>query len=420
MREDIFFCVVGLGESGYAAARLLAKKKISVRATDSSDNVELRRKRSKLNRAGIKTELGSHSKKFYRGASLFVISPSVDKDNPVLRYALNNNIPVISEIELAWMYSPAKVIAITGTNGKTSVATYTYKVLKNMGLSVYLAGNIGIPFASIVENLCSNDIVVLELSSFQLEYTVNFHPYIAVLLNISEDHLDRHNSLQAYLDAKLKIFANQERGDFAILDLTERIIKEKSRSISSKMLNISSCTVQGLDFNKKAVCLICDCLGFNRNKFLPVIRRLNGLKHRTEPIGSVGGVWFINDSKATNPHSTKWALKNIDSEVILIAGGRDKNTDFNIVKDEISEKVKALVLIGEASQKILNSLGGFVEVIKLAPDLKSAVNIAFKEASRGDTVLLSPMCASFDMFKNYEHRGNMFKKIVGDFKKCGS
>ncbi|MDD5614032.1 MAG: UDP-N-acetylmuramoyl-L-alanine--D-glutamate ligase [Candidatus Omnitrophica bacterium] len=420
MREDIFFCIVGLGESGYYAARLLAKKKFRVKATDSSDNSELRRKRSKLNKAGVEVELGYHSEKFYQGASLFVISPSVDNENPVLRYAVNNSIPVISEIELAWMYSPAKVIAITGTNGKTSVTTYTYKVLKKMGLPAYLAGNIGIPFSSIVENLSSSDIVVLELSSFQLEYTQSFHPYIAVLLNISEDHLDRHKNLKAYLDAKLKIFANQGREDFAILDLTDGIIKENSKSISAQVLDISGCEPEGLDPNRKAVCLICDCLGLNRNKFLPEIVKLKSLKHRIERVESVDGVWFINDSKATNPHSTKWALKNIDSEIILIAGGRDKNTDFKIVKDEVSEKVKALVLIGEASEKILNSIGGFVEVVKLAPDLKSAVNIAFKEASRGDAVLLSPMCASFDMFKNYEHRGNMFKKIVRDLKKCGS
>jgi UDP-N-acetylmuramoylalanine--D-glutamate ligase len=418
MRSDNIFCVVGLGKSGYSAALLLKNKGFSVRVSESSDSRELKKRAKLLLKSGIDVELKGHKKSFYKDASLYVVSPSVSADNPIVKYAQSLYIPVISEIELAWMYSPTKVVAITGTNGKTSVSTYLYRVLKRLGYPVVLAGNIGIPFSSLVSDLKKDDIVILELSSFQLEHTVSFHPYIAVLLNISQDHLDRHKTIESYLDAKFKIFSNQNRDDIAVVDLSQDMIKNKKDLITAKLIDISSFNFNDTDIdqNQRAVYIIAKALGAGDKRLVSELKRLKRLPHRREDAGSIYGVRFINDSKATNPHATKWALNSIDSNIILIAGGRDKGIDFRIAKDEISKKVKALILIGESREKIASELGGFVEVVKFAQDLKEALDMSLKEALAGDTVLLSPMCSSFDMFKNYEERGNIFKKIVRDIR----
>jgi len=420
MSEEVFFCVIGLGKSGFSAAELLLKKGIRVRVTEIGDTAFLRKKAAFLEKRGVKVELGSHRESFYKGASLYVISPGVSKDNPVVDYIKKENLPLISEIELAWMYCPARVIAITGTNGKTSVSTYTYEVLKKAGFSVYLAGNIGLPFSKIVLNLKFKDVVILETSSFQLEDIMYFHPSIAALLNISEDHLDRYPKMEEYISAKFNIFKNQIHDDIAVLDLTQKIVRERTKLVPSRILDINSAADLNMDLNKKFVYLIGKSMGIGEDFLLSQIPKLKRLKHRMESLGSVNNVEFINDSKATNPHATLWALDNISSEVILIAGGRDKNMDFKLIREKISEKVKAMVLIGEAKRKIVTSLGGFVEVVKLADDLEEAVKIAFNEANHHDTVLLSPMCASFDMFKNYQDRGDKFKKIVKELKQCSS
>ncbi|MDP8234677.1 MAG: UDP-N-acetylmuramoyl-L-alanine--D-glutamate ligase [Candidatus Saelkia tenebricola] len=419
MREE-FFCIIGLGKSGFSAAELLVKKGIKVKVTDLKNPPSLRKKASSLKKIGVEVELGNHRKDFYKGASLYVVSPGVDKNNPVVEYAKKENLPLISEIELAWMYCPSRIIAITGTNGKTSVSTYTYQILKKSGFSVYLAGNIGLPFSQIVSSLKFKDLIILEISSFQLENIVYFHPYIAVLLNIAPDHLDRYRKIEEYVDIKFNVFRNQIQDDIAILNLSQNIVKKRVESISSNILDVNDLRNLNMDLNEKFVYSIGRVMGLEEEYLIFEIQKLKKLKHRMENLGAIQGVEFINDSKATNPHSTKWALNSISKEVVLIAGGRDKKTDFKLLQDEFSEKVKAMVLIGEAKEKILISLGGFVEVVKLANDLEEAVKIAFDIADPRDTVLLSPMCASFDMFKDYEDRGNKFKKIVQGLKKCSS
>ncbi len=420
MNEGVLFCIIGLGKSGFSAAGLLLKKGVRVKVTDIGDTAYLRKRAAALKKRGVEVELGGHRKSFYKGASLYVISPGVSKDNPVVDYVKKENLPLISEIELAWMYCPARVIAITGTNGKTSVSTYIYEVLKKAGFPAYLAGNIGLPFSKIVLDLKFKDVVVLEVSSFQLEDIMYFHPSIAALLNISSDHLNRYQKMEQYIDAKFNIFKNQIQDDIAVLDLTQEIVKERTGLIPSRILDISEVDHPGMDLNKKFVYLIGKSMGIEEDCLLSQIPKLKKLKHRMESLGSVNGVEFINDSKATNPHATMWALNNISSEVVLIAGGRDKNMDFKLIREKISEKVKAMILIGEAKREILTSLGGFVEVVKLADNLEEAVKIAFNEANPHDTVLLSPMCASFDMFKNYQDRGNEFKRIVEELKQCSS
>lgn len=418
MSWETFFCVIGMGKSGFSAAELLLKKNIKTKVTEIQNNLSLRKKASYLRKIGAEVELGKQSIEFCKGASIYVISPGVPKTNSLVEYIKRENLPLISEIELAWMFSPAKVIAITGTNGKTSVATYTYEILKQAGISTYLAGNIGLPFSNIVLDLKARDTVVLELSSFQLEDILYFHPFIAVLTNVSEDHLDRYQSQKDYIEAKFNIFKNQTSEDIAILDLSLPIVKEKSSIIHSNIIDLSKFESLEMDLDKKFVYLIGKSLGLDNDFLLSRINSLKGLEHRMEDLGFINGIRFVNDSKATNPHATKWALRNINSKVILIAGGRDKNMDFGLVEKEVSEKVRVLILLGEAKQKILNSLSKYVEVIKFASDLEQAVKISFQEAKMGESVLLSPMCASFDMFKNYEERGSKFKSLVQNIKKC--
>jgi UDP-N-acetylmuramoylalanine--D-glutamate ligase len=414
--NDVFFCIIGLGKSGFSAARFLKFRNARVKVTECNDTPILRRRAKLLNQLGIEVELGGHTLQFYRGASLYIISPGVPKDNPVVKYVRRENLPLISEIELGWMFTPCKIIAITGTNGKTTVSTFSYKILKKAGLNVYLAGNIGTPFTEIVNKLKPDDLVILEVSSFQLEDINYFHPYIAVLTNISSDHLDRYVDLKEYLEAKFNIFRNQTQKDFAVLDLSQSLTKEYVSKIPAQIIDISNLDTEDLDLNRKFVFVIARILGIDEKFVISELKKLKNLKHRFELVAEINGVKFINDSKATNPHATLWALENIDSEVILIAGGRDKKMDFRIVREKVSEKVKSLILIGEAKSKIATELGGFVEEVKYAQDLKQAVEISYKLANPGDCVLLSPMCASFDMFKNYEHRGETFKKLVKELK----
>ncbi len=416
--KEVFFCVIGLGKSGFAAAKFLRTKKARVKVTELKDTPVLRKRAKILTSMGVEVELGAHTPDFYRNASIYIISPGVPKDNPVVQYVREENLPLISEVELGWMFTPCKIIAITGTNGKTSVSTFSYKVLKKAGFRVFLAGNIGIPFTEIVDKLSPDDIVVLEVSSFQLEDIMYFHPFIAVLTNISGDHLDRYPSLDEYLRAKLNIFKNQTRDDFAVLDLKQREIKRYVSKIPSTIIDVSQLDINDLDLNKRFVLAIVQILGVDEKVAIRELNKLRNLKHRMELVAEINKIKFINDSKATNPHATLWALENINSEIILIAGGRDKNMDFGIVKEKIAEKVKALILIGEAREKISTELGGFVEVVKYADDLKQAVDISCNLAKSGDCILLSPMCASFDMFRNYEHRGEEFKRIVRELEQC--
>lgn len=420
MSSDICFCVVGLGKSGYSAAKLLLRRKYRVKITESQETSSLRRRASYFRKLGAEVEIGTHSPEFYQGASIYVLSPGVAKENPVVRYSRRENLPLISEIELAWWFSPAKVIAITGTNGKTSISVFTYKLLKKAGIPVHLAGNVGTPFSEIALDLSSQDVVVLEVSSFQLEEICYFRPGIAVLTNLAEDHLDRYKDFEDYINAKFNIFKNQSSDDLAVIDLNQDWIRRRKNQISARLVDVSRLQLPELNVNKKFVYAIAKEFGLEDNFLISELRRLKSLKHRLEELGSLNGVRFINDSKATNPHATKWALQNIDSEVILIAGGREKNTDFSLIKEEVAEKVKALILLGEAKEKILSALGGFVEVVKLTSTLEEAVRLSLQNASAGDTILFSPMCASFDMFENYQARGNAFKRIVRELQKCGS
>ncbi|MFA4983859.1 MAG: UDP-N-acetylmuramoyl-L-alanine--D-glutamate ligase [Candidatus Omnitrophota bacterium] len=402
--------VVGLARSGISCARLLAKSGALVGVTDSQDNAAIRAAGSQLKSHGIKVELGRHTIGFLRGRDLVVTSPGVPDKSPPLKWAASFGIPVISEIEAAWLLSPAEVIAVTGSNGKTTVTTLIGMVLKEAGKRAVTCGNIGNPFSGEVERLRAGDFVSLEVSSFQLETISNFKPRIAVILNFSRNHLDRYRSMRQYLAAKARIFMNQDNADFLVINRQEEVLKIIAGRARSRIVYFSPS--KEFNANQAAVMAVASILGIGKDKVIRAFRRFKGIEHRLEEAGRVRGVRFINDSKSTTVDATVWALRNIDYPCILIAGGREKGNDYATVRGLVRRKVREAVLIGEARGKIRRAFRGVVP-LREAVDLEEAVRIAFSLAVRGESVLFSPMCKSFDMFANYEERGRVFKSAVG-------
>jgi len=401
--------IVGLARSGVACANLLHGLGASLRITDSKDNPQTQEARAKLCSSEILVELGGHSRDFIQPADLVVISPGVPAEALPVKWANEFNIPVLSEIEVANMLCPATIIAVTGSNGKTTVTTLIGEVLAASGKKVFVCGNIGNPFCGEVASMREEDLVVLEVSSFQLETIKDFKPKIAVILNLTLNHLDRYNNMREYLDAKKRIMLNQDQDDFLILNADDALLKGVAAQANSKVVFFTK--QDGLNPNQSAVLCVGKILGINRDLILDVFRKFKGIQHRLEEVREIGGVKFINDSKATTADSAIWAIKNINTPIILIAGGRHKGIDYRVIIGSARNKVKQVVLIGEAKEKIACALDGEFP-IESASSLKEAVERAFVLAKPGYSVLLSPMCSSFDMFKDYEERGRAFKKIV--------
>ena len=415
--------VIGLARSGLCAANLLKDLGAIVSVTDSADNPALRERAEDLRSKGIAVEIGRHTVDFIRGQDLAVVSPGVHPESIALLWAREFNIPVISEIELAWRSCPAEVIATTGTNGKTTVTTLIAEVLNAAGKKALALGNIGRPFSQEVRSLQAGDFVSLEVSSFQLETIDRFRPKVSVILNLTSDHLDRYKDMSEYLAAKKRIFKNQSADDYLVLNYDQpelrALVKEsKAKTIFFGKTYSSQDNPEqsSLNPNQLAVLAVCGILGVSREICLKVFAGFKGVEHRMEKVDNISGVDFINDSKATNVDSTVWALNNTVKPAILIAGGRDKNSDYKTIAGLIRQKVKLMVLIGEARDKIRSALEGVLPMQE-ASSMEEAVRSGFKQALPGDCVLLSPMCASFDMFENYEHRGKVFKEIVRDLKK---
>jgi len=401
--------VVGLARSGVASANLLCELGAQVFVTDNRDNDSTRQNISKLKSKDIKVELGRHSQDFIKGKGLVVISPGVPNDAlPVLR-AKKENIPVISEIELAWVLCPAQVIAVTGTNGKTTVTTLIGKVLEAGGKNAFTCGNIGKPFCSEVSNMEKEDFAALEISSFQLENIDAFKPKIAVVLNLSRNHLDRYKDMQEYLAAKKRIFKNQDASDFLVLNYDDPVIRGLAREAKSEVIFFRK--VSGLNPNQSAVLEVASILGINKDLVMKVFNEFKGVEHRLEEVRKINGVKFINDSKSTTTEATVWALNNLAGPLVLIAGGREKGNDYGLVLELARKKVKAAILIGEAKEKIKKAFSGNIHLDE-AESLEEALNKAYSLARSGECVLFSPMCKSFDMFSDYEERGRLFKSLV--------
>jgi UDP-N-acetylmuramoylalanine--D-glutamate ligase len=379
---------------------------------------------------------------------LIVVSPGVSQAVPPVAEAVRRGIEVIGELELAYRFATAPIVAITGTNGKTTTTALTGEIFRGAGWRALVAGNIGLPLVEVVEN-DGADVIIAEVSSFQLETTRYFHPRVAVILNVTPDHLDRHETLAGYAAAKARIFANQREGDATVLNGDDPVVAAMRGRSNGRVLLFSrrhtldqgsfvqdGRLVFNLDGALSEVCAVTEIaipgahnlenalaattaagfLGIPASVMGKTLREFRGVSHRLEFVAEAGGVTYVNDSKGTNPDAAIKALESYDRPVVLIAGGRNKGNDFGLFAAKIKEKARALVVLGESAAEIAEAAAGAgVEKIARAGDFEEAVYLARKAARPGDVVLLSPACASWDMFNNYEERGELFKTIVRGF-----
>ncbi|HPP06884.1 MAG TPA: UDP-N-acetylmuramoyl-L-alanine--D-glutamate ligase [Syntrophorhabdaceae bacterium] len=430
--------IVGLGKTGIAVAKFLAAQKKKITITDIKPQDALSHALSELKGIDFKATFGNHNREDFLKNEMIVLSPGVDSEMPLILEAKKKGIKVIGEIELASSFVTEPIIAITGSNGKTTVTTLLGEIFKAQFKDVFVGGNIGNPLINYIMGGKKAKFVILEISSFQLETIYKFHPYISVLLNITEDHLDRYRSFDEYRNAKFKIFENQIEKDVAVINkniVMNRPIRAKRLYFSIKEYlregafykdGFMYVRLDGKEYvysreisplmgahnteNILSCLIVSHIIGVDKAVVEDTLKTFKGLPHRVEFVRDIDGITFINDSKATNVDATKRALESIMGNVILIAGGKDKGGSYREIASEM-KKVKALFLIGEAKEKIEKELGVYTKVYK-EKDLKDAVIKAYEMAEKGDTVLFSPMCSSFDMFRDYKERGNIFKQIV--------
>lgn len=448
--------VVGLGESGCSAALFLLSKGAKVRCTDSAATDALGVRKRQLETLGAEVELGDHTGRFCSHCDLVVVSPGVAPSSLPLVLADSDSVPVISEMELGFRFCASRVIGVTGTNGKTTTCELVNHILQTAGLSSALAGNIGLPLVRKVAEPQPPDYLVVEVSSFQLERIRTFRPWISAVLNITPDHLDRYASFQAYSEAKRRIAENQRHGDFLILNENlQRLFGLPVEAASgcfttagdfpavllfgqtpSAHLSLDNGTiisrVSGLERryeadsqwrlrgghnleNAAVAIAVAEILGVPGERIASALSSFAVPHHRIEFVGRVRGVDFIDDSKATNVDAVVRALESFSQPVILIAGGRDKGGAYDPLREAAREKVKLAVLVGEAKERMHASLHDVLPSV-FAADLEDAVEQALRNAARGDVVLLSPACSSFDMFKDYKHRGEVFQTKVKQLK----
>ena len=432
--------IIGLARSGLAAANQLAGRGADVTVMDSKSDTQLKDIVSQL-KDGIKTVFGTS--KPLPDAELVVISPGVPIDSPDLKEARNAGVEIISELEVAFRLCSTPIIAITGTNGKSTTTALIGEILKNDGKNIAVGGNIGVPAVSLVEP-APRDFLVLEVSSFQLESISTFRPFVSVLLNLTQDHLDRHHSLKEYAAMKERITENQTPDDFLIANwddpwtrkvaeikkmrklyfslqeemeegafLRDRKIIFRFRGNDIELCSLSDLT-PGMRLqveNVLAAVTVSHVVGIDAGVISETLREFAGLEHRLEWVRTFNRIDFVNDSKGTNVGALQKSLEGFDRPIVLIAGGQDKGSDFSPLKEVIAKKVKHLVLIGEARKKLESILKPSASY-EVADSMQTAVQKAFVHAAPGDVVLLSPACASFDMFRDYADRGTQFKKFV--------
>ncbi len=433
--------VVGLAKTGVSVAGFLHEQGAIVTATDVSPASQIKGI-DELQNIGIKVEAGGHSLKHFLNADLIVLSPGVPPDIEPLQEAKKKGIEIISEIELAYNFIKEPIVAIAGTNGKTTTTTLIGKIFEGAGKKVFVGGNIGLPLIEYVAAGETADYLVVEVSSFQLEGIRKFRPHIAILLNITE---------------KFRLFENMKQGDVAVVNNDDAVINSKLKTQTPKFKVISFSSrnpplippfskgdtggfegiyysngnivysfegaeesyptanfklkgIHNIENIMASIAAVKAC-GISRDVILKTIEGFKGLPHRMEFIRERSGVAYYNDSKGTNVGALQKSLEGFDSPVILIAGGKDKGGDYRVLNDLIKKKVKSLILLGEAKNKIRDAFKGLTDII-LVESLKEAVNIAHSKAEKGDVVLLSPACSSFDMFKDYKERGDVFRRLV--------
>ena len=436
--------VVGLARTGLAAVRFLAGQGARVKVSEFKPAEELGPVKEALKDLQVEWETGGHTLPFFLDADLIIVSPGVPLGENPLAEARRRGIILISEVELAFRFLRRPLIAITGTNGKTTTTTLVGEMLKASGKRAFVGGNIGNPLIEFAGGPQTEDWVVAEISSFQLEGIAQFRPRISVLLNITEDHLDRYPDFPGYLQAKGMIFQNQGKEDYALINADDPLTFQFAHRVKSQVILFSAqrpvpvgcflegggITFQGLDGPREhfglnhlkirgahnlenlmaaiAACKICGC---PREPLQQVMEKFSGLEHRLEWVRKIRGINFFNDSKGTNVGSVAKSLTGFREPVLLIAGGRDKGGDYGPLKKLVTEHVKGMALIGEAKERIFAALGNLTETVKVET-LEEAVEWTWSKAVPGDVILLSPACSSFDMFENYQERGKRFKSIV--------
>jgi UDP-N-acetylmuramoylalanine--D-glutamate ligase len=413
--------VVGLGRSGIASAQLALRLNGVVKVSDISPRAKIEEglsSRGLLSRCQLESD--GHTKQFIQQSDLIVLSPGVRADSDVVRWAKEKGIPVLGEIEFAWKCCPCDVIAVTGSNGKTTTTTLIAEVLRAAGREVCLCGNIGSPFSENVLTLKPSDLVALEVSSFQMETIISFKPRVAVFLNFSQNHLDRHKDLDEYFTAKTRIFMNQTQEDFAVLNFNDARHQALARTLKGKVVYYNEPghfdeSISNPNF--LAAMAACSAFGVPVDVAKNVFLTFRGVEHRQELVRSFNGVDYINDSKATTADSGAWALRHVSKPIVMICGGHDKgDIDLVSLRPLVKEKVKKMIVLTREDvvrKKLHEAFEGIVELEDHC-DMAQAVRSARDQASEGDKVLLSPMFASFDMFSNFEHRGKEFKRIVSE------
>ncbi|RZJ77292.1 MAG: UDP-N-acetylmuramoyl-L-alanine--D-glutamate ligase [Flavobacterium sp.] len=437
--------ILGAGESGVGAAMLAQKQGYEVFVSDFGGIAD--RYKTALQELNVSFEEKQHTEALILNATEVIKSPGIPNTAPIVKALVKSNIPVVSEIEFAKRYTKAKTVCITGSNGKSTTSLLIYHILKNAGLNVGLAGNIGQSFAAQVAT-ADFDWYVLEISSFMLDDMFEFKADIAVLLNITPDHLDRYDyKLENYAASKMRIVQNQTENDVFIycaddeetqkaLKFTKTLAKQYQFSIHKKIeagayladeniqinthpkdlftMSISELALQGKHniYNSMASGIVAKVLELRNNTIRESMGNFKNIEHRLEFVAKISDVTYINDSKATNVNSTWYALESVGTDVVLIMGGVDKGNDYAMLKDLVRSKVRAIVCLGKDNKRIHEAFEDDVEIIVNTFSANEAVQVAYHLAKKGNTVLLSPACASFDLFKNYEDRGNQFKAAV--------
>jgi UDP-N-acetylmuramoylalanine--D-glutamate ligase len=435
--------VVGLARTGVVTSLFSAGYGATVTATDESPESELAETAAQLRAAGVKLELGGHVEASFLEQDLIVVSPGVPAKLPPLELARARGIPVWSEIELAWRFLRGKLVAITGSNGKTTTTALLAHILQTSNIPTLVGGNIGTPLLALVERSTDPAVTVAEISSFQLETIDKFRPEIGVILNLTPDHLDRHGTFEEYANAKMRMFENQLERDIALLnaddpEVTKRMPakahifwfsrqkrvangsflrdneiifrNEGSEAVLARRDQIPLRGEHNVE-NVLAACAAAYLAGATPAAIANGVKSFGGVEHRLEFAGEISGVQFYNDSKATNVDAAVKAIEAFPPPLVVILGGKDKGSPYTPLRDLLHERARLALLIGEAAAKIAADLEGAVE-IRRAGTLERAVQLAIEAAQPGDTVLLAPACSSFDQFENYEQRGRTFKALV--------
>ncbi len=441
--------VVGAARSGIASASFLLEAGARVVLTDTKGPEELATSIEHLRRAArssgdLRLELGGHNPESFGKCDFVVVSPGVPLTLPCFEMSRRRGIPILAEVELAFRHLRGRILGITGSNGKTTTTTLTAELLLGSGLKAHAAGNLGVPLISFAATSTTEDVYATELSSFQLEGITDFHPAAGAVLNLTPDHLDRYRTFEDYIAAKGRLFMNQTRADFAVLNADDERTAAMALRVPSNPVLFSRRSapprglflrggrvisrISGREYdlfgvadiglkgahnleNVLAASALALLAGAGPQGLREIVRDFKGVEHRLEWVAEIAGVEYYNDSKATNVDATIKALEAFPGGVHLIAGGRDKGGDFTVLQPLVRQKVRQVIAIGEAAGKLREALKGCAEITD-ARDLREAISIGRQRARPGDVVLLAPACASYDMFQNFEHRGRVFKEVV--------